>query len=200
MKEDPKLKRNRIKNGLCYRCAEPAFGKTLCPVCSEKQKVKDREKRKIRKFQGLCLMCGNKLKESDSKTCSSCLHKKRKREAQRKIDGLCSKCGKDKSSCGILCEICYFKTVSNRHFKTCKRWEEIKNLLEEQNMKCPYSNRELVAGVNISLDHKIPKSKGGTDNIDNLQWVFLPINTMKLDMLECEFVQLINEISVNCSP
>lgn len=192
-KENPKAKKNRIKNGLCYRCAEPAE-KTLCHVCSEKQKEKDKKKRAERKSKGICLMCGNKLKLNDSKTCSECLRKKREREKERKKSGLCSTCGKTQSSCGILCEICYFKSVSNRHFQSVKRWRELKSIFEEQGMKCPYSQRKLIAGTNASLDHKIPKSKGGNDEKDNLQWVYSPINTMKLNMLEEEFFELIREV------
>jgi hypothetical protein len=193
MKENPKAKKNRIKNGLCYRCAKPA-DKTLCPECSKKQKAQDEAKRKERKEKGMCLMCGEKLKPKDSKTCIACLRKKRERERKRKEMGLCAKCGKVDASCGTLCETCYFKAVSNRHFKTCKKWEEIKELLESQKMKCPYSKRDLIVGSNTSLDHKIPKSRGGTDDKSNLQWVYLPINTMKLNMMEDEFLGLIKEI------
>lgn len=192
MIENLKAKKNRVKNGFCYRCCEPAFGKTLCPKCCDKQKKKDRKKRKFRKENNLCLMCGGET--NATKTCDNCLTKKRTKENTRKENGLCSKCGKHKSSCGILCEICYFKSVSNRHFKSCARWEELKNLLHEQKYKCPYSGHLLEAGKNISLDHIVPKHKGGTDDKSNIQWVFAPLNTMKLDMLESEFLFLIEQI------
>jgi hypothetical protein len=45
----------------------------------------------------------------------------------------------------------------------------------------------------------VPKSRGGTDEISNLQWVyyddFVNVNTIKWNMTHEEFVGIINTIS-----
>ena len=42
-------------------------------------------------------------------------------------------------------------------------------------------------GNMASLDHIVPRSKGGTNDVGNLQWVHWWVNFMKLDMDACEF-------------
>lgn len=46
----------------------------------------------------------------------------------------------------------------------------------------------LVPGRNASIDHKVPRAKGGSDDIGNLQWVDLKVNLMKRDMDVPEFL------------
>lgn len=46
----------------------------------------------------------------------------------------------------------------------------------------------LVPGRNASIDHKVPRAKGGSDDIDNLQWVDLKVNLMKRDLDITEFL------------
>jgi 5-methylcytosine-specific restriction endonuclease McrA len=45
-----------------------------------------------------------------------------------------------------------------------------------------------VIGINASVDHRTPKSKGGSNELDNLQWVDIRINKMKGDMTHEKFV------------
>jgi hypothetical protein len=56
----------------------------------------------------------------------------------------------------------------------------------------------LILGENATLDHKIPRSKGGTADILNLQWVYYDqefnVNTIKRDMSEENFLKAINTI------
>jgi hypothetical protein len=70
----------------------------------------------------------------------------------------------------------------------------------KQDYTCPYTGIRLVLGQNATLDHIIPKSKGGTNTLDNLQWVHEWINWMKHDSPHDvfvvkldEFIQLVHE-------
>lgn len=106
----------------------------------------------------------------------------------------------------------YLKDIEKRSIKTKKDFnldeEYIKNLLEvEQNFKCKLSNIEIhlknrkIDKVTIydtaSLD-RIDSSKGYTK--DNVQWVALGINYMKLDYSEKEVHKLLNLIQQNYTP
>ncbi len=51
--------------------------------------------------------------------------------------------------------------------------------LKEQEFKCFYTGKLLLPGDNLSIDHKVPRSKGGTDNLDNLVWVDIAVNRIK---------------------
>lgn len=57
-----------------------------------------------------------------------------------------------------------------------------------------YSGRRLVPGQNASLDHLVPRSRGGTDTLENLQWVDLKVNLMKTDLMHDEFLALCAQI------
>ncbi len=52
----------------------------------------------------------------------------------------------------------------------------------------------LANSSNFSLDHKIPTSKGGTNDLSNLGLSLASANRAKNDMLECEFVDLCKQV------
>lgn len=58
----------------------------------------------------------------------------------------------------------------------------IKDLWASQNGRCFYTKEVLLPGINASLDHQIPTSLGGTNDITNLKWVSIKINMMKSNM------------------
>ena len=69
-----------------------------------------------------------------------------------------------------------------------KRHVDLKQMLESQGYKCVYTGRRLEIGGNASIDHKIPRSRGGEDVIENLQWVDWQVNRAKTDMTHDEFI------------
>jgi 5-methylcytosine-specific restriction endonuclease McrA len=116
------------------------------------------------------------------------------REKSRNQIGLCILCGKNKSGSSKKCSKCYAKEVSSFHFGSVDRADELFCLLNHQNGICPYTGIKLVIGDNASLDHKIPKSKGGGDDLDNLQWLYFGIfdvNKMKWNLTDKEFIEAI---------
>lgn len=60
-------------------------------------------------------------------------------------------------------------------------WELFWKKLEDQNFKCFYTGISIVPEENASLDHIIPKAKGGTNDFDNLVWCDRKINSFKND-------------------
>ncbi len=51
-------------------------------------------------------------------------------------------------------------------------------------------------GVNASLDHKIPTSRGGNNDLPNLQWVDMQINFVKNALTHDEFVEFCVAIAI----
>ena len=107
--------------------------------------------------------------------------------------GLCS-CGK-KIFAGKTCEKCWFKVKAKDHTGSRKNWKDLKKILENQNYKCLYTGKELIAGGNATVDHIIPKCKGGSNSIANLQWIDKHVNIhMKFNMSHNEFIDYLKHI------
>ncbi len=67
--------------------------------------------------------------------------------------------------------------------------KQLRALLEKQGKRCALSGVELSPN-DSSVDHKLPLSRGGTDLIDNLQWVTRQVNKAKGTMTNEEFIQM----------
>jgi len=138
---------------------------------------------------GLCRCCG-RPRDTAHTTCSACAARaapRRRINARNRISsGTCLRCGVP-ATAGQCCEKHWVYVIANNALRHCKLWKEALALLELQDRKCAYSGEPLIAGVNASLDHKTPRSRGGADTLENLQWVTKQINRMKTDMTDEEF-------------
>ena len=199
-----KLYRAKKKSlGYCLQCitrkAEPS--KSYCSVCLIYMSDRAKARQKLNRQKGLCIRCGKPSNKTS--LCSNCLTQDRltnklKRE-QRKQAGLCQRCGDNSiiENTHYWCETCFLKAAAYNNLDSSTRWKEMKHLYDQQNGFCPYTNRKLILGINTEVDHKIPKCKGGTNTIDNLQWIYAPINFMKSGFTHEEFLNLISEIYTN---
>ena len=77
--------------------------------------------------------------------------------------------------------------------------ERLANLLLKklklQKHQCAYTGRKLVAGVNLSLDHILPKSEFPHMK-DNLVWVDLSVNVAKSNLLPKDFLSMCEDVVV----
>lgn len=64
-------------------------------------------------------------------------------------------------------------------------------LLEQQKSQCAYTGLPISIGLNAAVDHKLPKSKGGTNDLQNLHWIHSGVNLMKGNMDHIEFIQFL---------
>lgn len=144
---------------------------------------------------GLCIKCGKTRPSGEHVKCDVCLELQKSLYHSRKDSGLCLDCGVDCKN--RFCEKCYVKRVSVKRCGSIELWEKLLNLFYFQKQICPYSGVFLELGKNVDLDHKIPISKGGSNELSNLQWVYSPINTMKWDLDEIEFLQLVKRVAIH---
>ncbi|MHB8815783.1 MAG: HNH endonuclease, partial [Steroidobacteraceae bacterium] len=83
----------------------------------------------------------------------------------------------------------WFKNVGAPHGLGNKVGVEVlRALWDEQRGRCAVTGDVLIPGVTASIDHIIPKSRGGSSNKGNLRWVLFRINQIKWDMTHDEFV------------
>ena len=68
----------------------------------------------------------------------------------------------------------------------------------KQKLICPLSGRKLTLD-NISLDHVIPLSKGGSNAVENIRLVDRAANLAKHNLMDSDFVRLCHEIA-SCNP
>lgn len=78
----------------------------------------------------------------------------------------------------------------NRSVATAK---ELMKLLKSQDYRCALTGEKLTPNT-AELDHKIPKSKGGSDSIDNLQWIDREVNRMKGRLSDDEFIAICKRV------
>jgi 5-methylcytosine-specific restriction endonuclease McrA len=113
---------------------------------------------------------------------------------RKKENGICLHCPLP-ATVGTLCLNDWFRNVASIHFGTRSMGPPLANLWDEQKGRCFYTGVELVPGVNASLDHIVPLTKGGILSIENCRWVTKSINMVKSNLTHDEFVQLCASIT-----
>ena len=65
---------------------------------------------------------------------------------------------------------------------------ELARIWKQQRGRCALTGRKLDRSA--ELDHKLPKARGGTNELSNLQWVTHAANRVKRDLTDAEFLAL----------
>jgi hypothetical protein len=181
---------------LCNTCKkeETALNKKICLTCRRHNASFQKERSIEARAAGNCVAC-HKPKEPNHKTyCEACLVKRRGYEIRRwdarVKNNSCAKCTTGIPLNGILvCLKCWWLQKATSVGGSIQI-QPLQDIWNKQDGKCALSGLELIPGTNASIDHIIPKSKGGTNDISNLQWVLTIINSGKLDLSDDEFIKL----------
>lgn len=188
--------------GLCSHCKirPPRNERRMCEQCAKTHNDCGNRRHNRLRDSHICAGCGNS-NENGYLHCDACRETRRKRvrakEIKRIADGVC-RCGKPGSiGKSVKCWLCWLKNESCNIFGNAKHWKELEILWEEQDGRCAYTNTRLIPGINAQVDHSVPRARGGTETIDNLQWVCGAVNYMKSDLRHDEFLGIISIISGN---
>lgn len=191
-KEKIRLKNEKLykfhkDQGLCTNCGKNQVFENLtqCEDCKDSGKIL----RKKRVQKGLCIRC-SEPKIKGKVLCQDCLNEDYEKRKRKKEAGICHSCGKSAIKNRSRCTECFIKSMAKQAGTTA---EILKDIWNKQNGICAYSGRKLIIGTNTSVDHKMPKSKGGNNENSNLQFVHIKINVAKHSLLESDFFQLIKD-------
>ena len=85
--------------------------------------------------------------------------------------------------------------VSLDRLGSTKYWENLQTLLKTQNYKCAITKDNISFESGIELDHILPTSKGGLNDLANVRWVTKEANRLKGNLTDSELKALCSKIS-----
>jgi hypothetical protein len=142
---------------------------------------------------GLCEKCGAQT-EDGRIMCPPCSEKMAARlRAERKnrvLNGLCAACRQPTAADSVFCFRHWLAVMSRCSTGSAKNWSALQNMWEKQDGRCVYTGIQLEPAKNANVDHNIPKSRGGDNSLDNLQWVAAAVNNLKYNLTGAEFIAL----------
>lgn len=115
-----------------------------------------------------------------------------KRRAERRLSGTCIRCTTPTLEYSTSYCLKHWAILSAGN--TCKQYNDtfgslLISKLEQQNYRCALTGDILIPSLNCSVDHIVPKSKGGAvDDPSNLRWVTVDANRAKGDLSDEEFL------------
>lgn len=205
---------------LCGAPKPPIKGRHYCDECREKAHSSKRKKGEKGRY--VCIKCGGP-RNKWQRMCWSCREDKEQRIcpicktaplAKKHI--YCDDCKDYKRHIKLhVCSDCLEPAVTNRdgtkpycmkhwleilhrcHFGGPEGWERLAQIWERQEGRCIYSGEQLVPRLNASLDHVVPRSKGGAISIENVQFVTKDVNLMKSNISEQVFLTLCRRIAIH---
>ncbi len=190
-----RARREARRGGSCAKCKRAWVGETKnCPDCN----VANRAKWNGRAGTDFCVRCAGP-RDGRQKACSACLSLMRvladKRRTAALAAGNCQQCHKPRQEAASFCNTCILKTAARRWLGHSRLWRDLGALFEAQGGRCAYTGEALVLGDNASIDHRIPRSRGGPNTLANVQWVTWTVNRVKTDLTHDEFLSLCSKVA-----
>lgn len=150
------------------------------------------------KSKGLCIECSNPATGLRCNACNKRRAENIKKNYQKwKEQGLCYQCGKDTLNNKNYCEKHYLMKISYARLGTRSYWKRLKLLLENQNYKCALTGDNISFESEIELDHILPVTRGGSNDLSNVRWVTKEANRLKQNLTDIELKELCKKIITN---
>ena len=196
----------RIAAGLCKDCGEergPTGTTRFCRPCADRHSKRQAERKKNLRAKwaetGLaCNNCGARLPDERYKLCAQCRERARERygakgaeyRRSRRGTGFCVACSAPSTHASNYCRVHWLEGIAKKYGFTREQYPALWEKLEQQQFRCYYTGVELVPGINASLDHRIPRSRGGDPrDMDNCVWCDRLINAFKNELTDAEFIE-----------
>jgi hypothetical protein len=201
------FQQQRIDAGQCKDCGGERGDdgtSVFCRACADRHSRRQAtRKERLRKEWAqsgtlTCNGCGAVLPDDLYKMCERCREyarvawnrTNRQRLALKHAAGICVECREPVLPPTRYCRQHWIGTFL-RHYRippsqNAEFWDKFAG----QEFRCYYTGVLLVPGLNASLDHRTPTSRGGSrTDIDNCVWCDIKINAFKNDLTEAEFLE-----------
>jgi hypothetical protein len=211
------FQQERIDAGCCKDCGgdRGELGTSVfCRPCADRHsRRQSARKAKLRAEWAaagdlVCNTCGAPLLDNRFKRCTRCreagkaswaVHAPARRQ-QRAAAGICLRCPEPALLPSRYCRLHTLENSLRKYRIPKSRYEEFWQKLAAQDFRCYYTGVALVPGVNASLDHRVPRSRGGDPaDADNTVWCDRLINAFKNDLTEAEFVERCRMVAMRFS-
>ena len=166
----------------------------ICSKCKEEKELTEFAKRKDRQIgiASSCKRCNSIYRKSKIEDGTSKVYFREKRKRDYK-DNKCSRCSNERLTFSKYCMKCWVEVIVNKwHLPLDEKKVIITQLIEkliQSEFTCFYSGIEIIPGLTASVDHRQSQAKGGKHNIENLVWVHLSINRLKMNQDEASFIE-----------
>ena len=154
-----------------------------CRACCDARKARAR---RTNIAAGRCLFCGE-TPAPGRRQCAEHIALQAETRARRKRLGRCRVCAADRVAGHADCQQCWLRKLAARHLGSKDRAAELLALLERQGWCCALSGVPLVQGF-ASVDHVVPRSRGGGHEISNLRWLHLDVNRARRDRSDEQYL------------
>src|SRR5258707_9097949 len=147
----------------------------------------------------MCVRCGAEPEDRHA-NCASCRALARAYMTKMRDvaigSGRCTNCMRRPAEPGIRrCRWCIARHVGYVTLGDSTRVDELLALYEAQRGRCAVTGLPIEIGVTASLDHVVPRSRGGTHDPNNLRWVLKVVNLAKHAMTDDEFFRLCRHVA-----
>lgn len=166
----------------------------MCSRCLPKANAIAKAWQAKNRAKGLCPSCAKPAEKG--RLCEGCRAKQRADYRARVQAGVCTSC-QAPATAGQFCEEHWFRQVRVTHKLGPNGVAILRRLWAQQGGRCAITGDLLVPGGNASLDHITPRSKGGTSDEANLQWVTTETNWYKGDRSLTDLREWCRKVAAN---
>lgn len=187
----------------CRDCNKEAKeNRSMCEQCLNKYRQRAKERRNELIKKGKCASCGISDSVADNHLCENCTICRNAARIKRKEkyikENKCIKCARLKSYVSAWhhswcpwCQLSYkFEFIGTKESAE----KLINDMLAKQNFKCALTGRCLIKNK-FHIDHIVPRSLGGTNDISNLQLLVDEANVFKTNLSMNQVIRLAIDIA-----